>query len=349
MFNALRDAAPDRWGRKVLGLQASRAAETLSEFEILTAMHSKQRIGALAFGPSPKDPPASMAGWACNTEFFTRTENDLLEVAHIIKLIEETPESELDGLREKLPEDAFWKALTSIYSVGGARPKAMAEINGKAFIVKFPKKDDLWNEPLVEHATMTLAAKAGIHVAETQVRDFSGITALLVRRFDRNQQNEPRHFVSGFTIRDVMEDGEWGSYQDLALAARRLGDENVGKELFKRMLFNAFCANTDDHLRNHAFFVHRTQVELTPAFDIVPRKIRASNYELALGCGKLGHVTSKENLLSKTEPFGLTPQGATRLYEEIQDVVAGWEEHFVSVGVSNREVKELRMRFKFHH
>ena len=56
LFSALRDASPDRWGRKVLGFMAGRTPGSLSEFEILTAMHHPRRMGALAFGRTPEQP-----------------------------------------------------------------------------------------------------------------------------------------------------------------------------------------------------------------------------------------------------------------------------------------------------
>lgn len=53
LFPVLRDAAPDKWGRKVLGLMAGRHAGTLSEMDFLVSAHSPDRIGALAFGDTP--------------------------------------------------------------------------------------------------------------------------------------------------------------------------------------------------------------------------------------------------------------------------------------------------------
>ena len=346
MFNVFRDAAPDKWGRKVLRLQAGRAAHTLSEFDILTAVFSPRRIGALAFGPDPTTGPKSMAPWADSEDLFSRNMEQLRQIAEIIKVIEQTPEDELDTLRDRFRDEPFWQALTSIFSVGGARPKAMIELDGQQWIAKFPKADDVWNEPLVEHATMTLAGKTGINVAPTRVLKIGEITVLLVKRFDRDENGEPRHFVSGFTVRDVGEEDDWGSYQDLALAARRLGDETVGEKLFRRMVFNAMCANTDDHLRNHAFFVGRNHVSLTPAFDIVPRAFRATSYDLALRCGTHGTQTTKQNLLSRTEPFGLAPRSAARIQAEMADVVSGWREHFSSLGVTKKDIRELAHRFR---
>jgi len=54
------------------------------------------------------------------------------------------------------------------------------------------------DNPLVEHATMTLAKQAGITVAETQVIRLAAENAIAVRRFDR-EQNRRIHCISAGT------------------------------------------------------------------------------------------------------------------------------------------------------
>ncbi len=49
----------------------------------------------------------------------------------------------------------------------GARPKALLQTDDGACVVKFSELDDAVDTPL--HATMTLAARAGIVVATTGV------------------------------------------------------------------------------------------------------------------------------------------------------------------------------------
>ena len=50
--------------------------------------------------------------------------------------------------------------------LGGAKPKALIEIDGQQWVIKFFNNEPI-DAPLVERATMTLAQKAGIHVAKT--------------------------------------------------------------------------------------------------------------------------------------------------------------------------------------
>lgn len=59
LFGAIRDVAPDGWGRHVLDRAAGGRA--LSEFDYLTAA-GEDRIGALAFGPD-LDGPRRMVPW----------------------------------------------------------------------------------------------------------------------------------------------------------------------------------------------------------------------------------------------------------------------------------------------
>ena len=52
--------------------------------------------------------------------------------------------------------------------MGGAKPKALINIEGVQWVIKFFNNEPV-DAPLVEHATMRLAALAGISVAATQV------------------------------------------------------------------------------------------------------------------------------------------------------------------------------------
>lgn len=344
MFSALRDAAPDRWGRKVLAALARCDAENLSEFDILTAMHSPYRIGGLAFGATPTSGPHNLAEWADGKELYARTSEQLEQLAEIVKLVDETDEEAYDDLVNQFPQEVFVHALTSLFSAGGARPKAMIEHEGELWIAKFPKSDDKWNEPLVEHATMMLAAELGINTSKTKIISIGSVQVLLVKRFDRNSKNEPKHFISAFTLMDTREDGDWGSYQQMAQDARRLG-ENAGQEIFKRMACNAICANTDDHPRNHAFFVERNKVSITPAYDVVPRQILPASANLALRCGTRGTERSLDNLISRPAPFGLSSNDAEAVVRDMIKKAGVWRELFSDLGVSRKDMELLAARF----
>src|SRR3546814_4328252 len=54
-------------------------------------------------------------------------------------------------------------------SVGGARPKAVVTVDGAEWIAKFPARNDPFNVPLVERATLELARASGLAVPRTRV------------------------------------------------------------------------------------------------------------------------------------------------------------------------------------
>ena len=51
-------------------------------------------------------------------------------------------------------------------SMGGARPKALIELAGAEWVLKFREEGEATDTPLIEHATMTLAHRCGIRVAK---------------------------------------------------------------------------------------------------------------------------------------------------------------------------------------
>jgi serine/threonine-protein kinase HipA len=116
--------------------------------------------------------------------------------------------------------------------------------------------------PLVEHASMTLAAQADIRVAETRVVRLRGENALLVRRYDRVGRQRIHCVSAGTALRAVASADEPDlGYPDLALLLRRAGVDDADRrladmhELFRRMVFNILIDNTDDHEKNHALMV----------------------------------------------------------------------------------------------
>ena len=110
-------------------------------------------------------------------------------------------------------------------SLGGAKPKAAIAIDDEEWVLKFFNAEP-FDLPLVEHATMTLAHKAGMQVALTMPIPMGAEHALAVKRFDR-AQGKRLHSISACTLlRSEVPDGmdpEFG-YPQLARALRRAAD-----------------------------------------------------------------------------------------------------------------------------
>ena len=145
---AVDDARPDRWGERVI--QYIDRPKRLSLMEYLY-FAGDDRFGALGVSTS-------------ETQYLPREDGPLprLEQAQelsdvVAKIAAAEPITE----RERA-------VLRAGGSFGGAKPKALVEIGGEQWVVKFFNNEPV-DSPLIEHATMTLAAKAGIQVAETQI------------------------------------------------------------------------------------------------------------------------------------------------------------------------------------
>lgn len=233
-------------------------------------------------------------------------------------------------------------------SLGGAKPKAAIAIDGEEWILKFFNAEP-FDLPLVEHATMTLAHKAGIHVAQTLPIRLKGEHAVAVKRFDR--QNGVRvHSISACTLlRSETPEGmepEFG-YPQLARALRRAGDPRTLDaqlhELFRRMIFNILVANTDDHEKNHALLCHisgRTmRLELSPAYDIVPTGSGALEHQFMIS--EISREPSLSEAMTVADAFDLSPLEAANVVLKIIAAVNHWQAHFRSVGVTETDISEL--------
>jgi serine/threonine-protein kinase HipA len=61
----------------------------------------------------------------------------------------------------------------------------VVESGDALWLAKFNRPDDRWNMARVEHATLQLARRCGLQVAESQIVTVGGRDVLLVKRFDR--------------------------------------------------------------------------------------------------------------------------------------------------------------------
>lgn len=261
---ALRDAAPDAWGRRVIAyrLFAGRGAmreDKLDELDELTflLLSGSNRIGALDFQPSSREYvprealPASLEQLVAAAESVERG----LPLA--------------PGLAD---------ALLHGTSIGGAMPKAQIRGGNSQYIAKFLYPSSVpYNLVKAEFVAMRLAGLAGLDVATVRLTRCLDNDVLLVKRFDRHRTEEGvtrRAMVSALTLFGLDERlAAHASYEYLAdiLRARAVAPKETLVELFSRLTFNILSGNTDDHARNHAVFWDGNHLALTPAYDICPQ------------------------------------------------------------------------------
>ena len=179
-------------------------------------------------------------------------------------------------------------------------PKFTVEDDGGQFIAKFGARDDIVDTPLIEAATMTLAAMAGIDAAPTRIERAGTRNCILVRRFDR-KDGGVAHYLSAHSAwnrsrarpqQDVL---TWASYPGIVQLMQHglsASPKEDAVELFRRMVFNIVIGNSDDHGRNHGFLMAADGTwRRSEAFDVVPT-LGAEATVQALGVGQDGRLRS---------------------------------------------------------
>lgn len=258
---ALRDAAPDQWGRRVvLNRQFQRRGRDVDTGELdelnYLLLSGSDRIGALDFQTSATD-------YVPRMQKDSRLQ-DLLNAA--------------DAVEQGVPlSPDLEEALRHGTSIGGARPKAQVIDGNRKLIAKFSASRDTHNVVQGEFLAMRLAKLAGLNVAHVELTKAEGKDVLLVERFDRVWKGNGflrKAMVSSLTLQGLDENAaRHASYPAVAEALRHRAADPKGdqRELWSRMLFNILVGNTDDHARNHACFWDGAAVCLTPTYDIDPR------------------------------------------------------------------------------
>jgi len=332
--SAVRDAAPDAWGRRVIEYRLNRAAGDLDEIDYL--LHGPQDgAGYLSFGLKA-EPPAPVRA-------YNRTD----QLAELVALAQKID----DG--EPVAQDLL-DALNPGTSMGGARPKATIEDEQVLYLAKFPSRHDRIDLQRVEFATLRLAARAGIHTARPRLVHVGAHRVLMLERFDRQWADHGYHrfgTVSGLTVLDAGDshlDRERWSYPLLADGLRRWTERPADccAELYRRMVFNAAVTNNDDHPRNHALLRTARGWRLSPAYDLVPQPlVSLERRDLALTVGRYGRTASLYNLLSESERFGLRADAARRVIDEVVTAVRTWRDVYAGCGVSAADLERIAPAF----
>lgn len=324
---AVDDARPDRWGERVIRLLDRPARLSLMEFLFLAG---DERFGALGVSVSKDD-------------YIPRRTGPLPYLSDV---------DVLHGLVQQLMAgepivEERRRLIAPGVTMGGARPKALIDIDGHPWVIKFAEAGESLDSPLIEHAAMTLAAHAGIRVAPTRAIALARGHAVAVRRFDRELGPAGMQRVHALSAHVALRAaGEEMGYPELAQLLRRRGAVRDGvsrahmRELFRRMVFNILIDNTDDHEKNHVLLMNdRGEYELSPAFDVLPTG-QALGYQ-QMRVGRDGAVSSIANALSEANQFGLSARDAQDEVRRVAAVVDGWRDHFAACGVSVSDIKLL--------
>lgn len=357
LFGGIRDAAPDAWGRRVIESKLKVPPNSLPESAYMLHAGS-DRVGALDIRPN----------------LHSVAQPGIGEVRSLQYLIEAADRIE-EGLHVPANLEPIFVAGTAL---GGARPKAsIRDSTGVLWLAKFSGRQEPVNLPWVELGTLQLARQAGLVVPTVKVEKIGDRTAMLIQRFDRywdlpdaqavhagmdtlalarpgNGRVEKRlAFISGLTLLGCHEtDSITKSYGDLADAIRKYCHPAVvvadAKDLFRRMVYNIFVTNNDDHLRNHGFVWDPKHLgwRLSPLYDVTPNTSVAQDRFLHLGVGPQGKYAHLDNALAAHSLFRLSEKAAAEVIAQVWEKVREWKVSFEASGVPGEQIDKVQTAFR---
>lgn len=305
--SVLRDGGPDSWGQRVIleRLHGARGrdADPVDLDQITYFLESgSDRIGGLDFQYSPDI-------------YVPRGTTATIDELH----------AAADALQEGKPlSDDLGAALVRGTSIGGARPKALIDVEGSPYIAKFSSTSDSYPVVNAEALAFELARRVGIDVPRTFVTSSLGKDVLMVERFDRQSGGRRRIVVSGLTMLGLDEmEARYATYPDLLDVLRGDGmDPNVGRRLFERITFNVAIGNNDDHARNHAAFWDGHHLDLTPAYDLCPQPRSGETSAQAMAVDRDGRRDSSfAACLGAGSVYGLSKREARDIIDGQIDII----------------------------
>lgn len=254
LFGVFADSLPDHWGRlllKRLLLAHEQNPDKLTVIDRL-AIVGKSGMGALTYYPEQ-----------CFSE-----ENDNTDL------------DELAFQCQKILHTEYSDKLDELYRLGGtsggARPKIMTTINDEDWIIKFSAHVDGENAGKMEYDYSCCARKCGITMSETKLFPSEVCEGYFgIKRFDRISDISGTKRVHMLTSAALLElDFEQPSldYHSLMKLTQLLtaDDHEQREQMYRRMCFNVFAHNRDDHSKNFSFLYDEgsDRWKLSPAYDL---------------------------------------------------------------------------------
>jgi serine/threonine-protein kinase HipA len=312
--------------------EAGETARTLLEIDFLLQVNDESRMGALRF--------SEKLGGPFLAEPHHHPIPPLIELPQLLN-------ASAHVCSDSDSNDDLKLLLAPGSSLGGARPKAsVIDNDGNLLIAKFQIPDDPYSIVLWEGVALTLAKNCGIRVPEFTIQFINKSPVLLSKRFDR-QGKRRIPFLSAMSMLGLR-DNDQASYLDIADCIRQYGADPKKdlQELWSRLLFNILIANTDDHLRNHAFlYAPQRGWNLSPAYDLNPvpldikPRVLTTTIDMHDGTGTLEHA------LSVADYFEIDQTQADETIKYFQKQIAAWKNIASKMGIKSNEIDRMASAF----
>ena len=342
----LADSLPDKYGNELIDAWLAtqgRAAGSMNPVEKLCFIGSRA-MGALQFEPVVGLEDSGSCGG--DSQSVGNVASKILSKRHDFTTNMETGEV------------AIRQILSIGTSVGGARPKAViaynestgdvrsgqcdAEPGYEHWLIKLDGVSDTqlgsstgWGR--VEYAYYLMAKECGLAMMPCILKEENGRAHFMTKRYDRVGGSKRLHTQSMCAMNHMDFNNNLSySYEQLFQIMRRLNlTYPETEQMFRRMVFNAYARNCDDHTKNHAFIMDESgKWRLAPAYDICyaynPDNHWVSRHALSIN-GKREHFSTEDFM---TVAGLINCRKPEAIIKEVQDTVSHWADFAALAGVS---------------
>ena len=313
LFGVFADSLPDHWGRlllKRLLLAHEQNPDKLTVIDRL-AIVGKSGMGALTYYPEQS-------------------------------FSEENDNTDLDELAfqcQKILHTEYSDKLDELYRLGGtsggARPKIMTTINDEDWIIKFSAHVDGENAGKMEYDYSCCARKCGITMSETKLFPSEVCEGYFgIKRFDRISDISGTKRVHMLTAAALLElDFEQPSldYHSLMKLTKIITRDNKDdvENMFRRMCFNVFAHNRDDHSKNFTYLYDESadSWRLSPAYDLTYSNTYYGEHTTTVDGN--GRNPGKKELLAVGTMAGMKKELCMDIITEIKNCINGMLEMYL--------------------
>jgi serine/threonine-protein kinase HipA len=299
LFGVFWDSLPDGWGELLMNRLLQKKGINPEKLSPLTRLSliNRNGLGGLTYEPSnPLEP--DLDGY--NLDSLSR---------EVEKILTDDSSCDLDNV--------FRLGGSS----GGARPKAHIKMDHEEWIIKFACRIDPEDVGILEYQANECAQKCGINVNQFRLFQSSVCKGYFgVKRFDR-QGNRRIHMISLAALLETTHKVPNLDYIHLFQVIERIcDDKNDLYEAFRRMCFNVYYENKDDHSKNFAFLYNEKthSYMLSPAFDITRTP---DKYEHEMTINGAGNPTDKD-ILAVAKRFKLSTLKCKEIMATIKRLTA---------------------------
>ena len=308
LWGVFADSLPDAWGRllvdRMLQKHGHKPEET-SELERLLIV-GESGMGALTYQPV----------WETWNGFLPDDLDAMCGECQAVLRHEEIQD----------PDPLFRLGGSS----GGARPKVMTD----EWVIKFPASRESKETGVMEKEYMDCSESCGIAVPETKLMPSSKCGGYFaVRRFDRESINGKltrKHMLTAAAILEADWRNASTDYHELMKLTKILSRSNDAEliQMYRRMCFNVFAHNRDDHLKNFSWIYdpERDCWNLSPAYDLTWSTTWFGEHTTAVD-GNSRNPGMKE-LTAVGTAAGISGQKCREIAEEIREKTLPLEERY---------------------